>query len=292
MARSELSMLRRALFSNVLGCASGVALAVGLALPCMGQATVESMQVVPAVIQAEAPMQVIATTLDLNRMDFGDSITLMNTSDKMIVSCRLGWIYRKANEDTAGPWAVGNPIEVRLSPSLLATVGCQGIGFSAARDVFKKNEIAKGEVVVGVVEVRFQDGTQWTYPLGQKGRFDFHEDQQFKDAYACSWRKNSKTKARKPKVRQTRTAGMCALRVVRPQPGLFASALDSLRGWVSPTSVRAQSGCHVCWFLVCNPASAHCNNSGGSSCTTSPCMGGYDQCFVACGVIPSGCPGC
>ena len=129
MARSELSMLRRALFSNVLGCASGVAFAVGLALPCMGQATVESMQVVPAVIQAEAPMQVIATTLDLNRMDFGDSITLMNTFDKMIVSCRLGWIYRKANEDTAGPWAVGLSDRGTLEPQLISDSGQSGYRF-------------------------------------------------------------------------------------------------------------------------------------------------------------------
>ncbi len=231
MSRSELSMLRCPLFFNVLRCAAGVAMAVGLVLPCIGQATVESMQVVPAVIQVDAPMQVIATTLDMNRMDFGDSITLMNTSDKLILSWRLGWIYRKANEDTSGTWAVGRPIELRLSPNSLATVGSQGIGFSAARDVFKKNGIAKGEIVVGVVEVRFQDGTQWSYPLGQKGRFDFHEDQQLRDRIRVLMEKEQQGKGTQAKGKtNTHSGNLCTANSNRQQPGFFASTLDSLRG--------------------------------------------------------------
>lgn len=154
-----------------------VAAAIAQPKCLMGQATFESMQVVPASFQTGAPLHVVGTGLDQNRLDLADQVILMNASDKMIVSCRLGWIYRRANElESTGPWAVGRPIELRLNPNSLATVGSQGIGFNAARDVFKKNGIAKGEVVVGVVEVGFQDGTSWTYPLAQKGRFEVKQD--------------------------------------------------------------------------------------------------------------------
>lgn len=137
---------------------------------------VESLTTDYPFMQVGAPVQVAGVRLNVDKLDLADAVTLVNVSNKTVVRYQLGWIYRQQGTDAQGDFQVGRVSDILLRPNTATTTGSQGLGMNTAAGIFKQRGIRNGEVVIGVVYVQFEDGSQWSYPLDIKRAFEQKED--------------------------------------------------------------------------------------------------------------------
>ena len=248
---------------------------------------VESMTTDYPFIQLGAPIQVAGVTLNVDKLDLADRVTLVNLSSKTVVRYQLGWIYREQGADVQGDFQLGRVSDILLRPNSATTTGSQGIGMNTAASIFKQRGIQKGEVVIGVVYVQFDDGSQWNYPLTVKRRFEQREDPGLREKIApLIQQERARLKSIGAIPRRTNSNASCAN--ANRSGSLWNTFTSALRNWTQPVQVQAQS-CDRCWTVVCNPGTKTCNASGAGTCSNDPCIYG---CTTACGVVPTCCPGC
>ena len=119
--------------------------------------------------QDGAPLQVIGVRMA--GLDFLTQVVLVNTSDRTIVKYQLGWIVTDRDKGGPGTPFLSLPSDAVLKPWEVEEAGRQGATFSSVIDDLKSRGIRKGKVVVGVTYVKFEDGTEWHYPLALRRQF-------------------------------------------------------------------------------------------------------------------------
>jgi len=104
--------------------------------------------------------------------DLFNSVTVVNTSNKTIVRLQLAWVALDAAQKTVVSSPVIAPAsDVNLKPWESAEVGRQGASVSDAMALSKRWG-KPVEVDLGIVYVRFADGSSWSYPVTERnGRF-------------------------------------------------------------------------------------------------------------------------
>jgi hypothetical protein len=72
---------------------------------------------------------------------------------------------------------VGNSCGTRVLADGFLVIAEGNAGYDAAASYFSNNGIRQKEVIVGVTQVRFADGSEWNYPLAAQGRFEEQPDE-------------------------------------------------------------------------------------------------------------------
>ncbi|MFQ5778255.1 MAG: hypothetical protein ACE5IP_09645 [Terriglobia bacterium] len=226
--------------------------------------------------QDGAPLQVIGVRM--GSLDFLSQVVLVNTSDRTIVKYQLGWIVTRTDKGGLGTPFLSVPSDAVLKPGEVEEAGRQGATFSSVIDDLKSRRIRKGKVIVGVTYVKFEDGTEWRYPLTLRHQFISKPDP------ALRLRLNPIIKRRSEEISTSAQPQACAP-IPRPDGvGTLAYAVDWLLNLFSVQTVYAS---HDCWTIVCNPAPRKCVR-GPFWCWTLTCPLGECQ-GMQCDIIPWPC---
>ena len=122
--------------------------------------------------QKGAPVRLVGGGSDTE--GFMKTVYLLNVSDQTVVKCQLGWVVRGA--EGAGTAFLGLPFDREIPAGDLRRVDLPGFSISTAREGMDANKISHGVVSTGIVYAKFEDGTEWSYPLAIKRRFETEED--------------------------------------------------------------------------------------------------------------------
>lgn len=127
----------------------------------------------PVMYQKDAPLQVVGTKTA--RLDLLDGVLIVNLSDKTAIQGQIGWIATSRENRLSGEPFAGALFDLALKPDTVYEVGRQGCNYSRAMALFIEMGIPEGVVTVGVIYAKFEDGTEWRYPLETLRGFE-HED--------------------------------------------------------------------------------------------------------------------
>jgi len=220
----------------------GVLLA-GFAQPTYCQGQVRGVAADFAECQPGSPLQVISVTV--GGRDFAMSATVVNISDRTIVGYQLGWVV--ADKTKRGPGAVflGPQADTRLRPGESEKAGRQGATFSSTAETLKRAGISSGVVIVGVVAVRMEDGTSWSYPLLYRHQFEEKPDPAMLEKLMPAIRRLD---GQRPAASAKKGC---------PAPTLFSRAVAWLKNAVSLRPVYAGET-----EVVCDPAPGNAQSGG------------------------------
>jgi hypothetical protein len=127
--------------------------------------------------QTNAPLRINSLAQTLT--DAVSSVEVKNYSGKAIQSYQIGWIQTLPNGCAAASMkaAITNgPVEeVSVEPSATATTGSYRVWMKDLLATAKKHEAKLLYVQVGVMSVKFADGTTWNYGPAEEGLFDTAE---------------------------------------------------------------------------------------------------------------------
>lgn len=132
-------------------------------------ATVKRIRTDMAVVQKDSPLQVIGMRTSLE--DLAEQLHVANISAKTAVRVQFGWTVDGCGKTPARLVFPGLPMDAVIGPGMWATVGRQGIDPARVRKAAADLGESCAEVTVGVIHVRFADGSEWNYPLEQEKRF-------------------------------------------------------------------------------------------------------------------------
>lgn len=116
-----------------------------------------------------SPLRIISETM--NNTDLCAHVSFLNVSNRPILRAKLGWIVADAQNSSHAVPFLGTPFDLNLAPGGIEDVGRQGATVSVVRETLEKLGTTHGTLTVGVVYVKFQDGSEWSYPLAQKRAF-------------------------------------------------------------------------------------------------------------------------
>lgn len=242
------------------------------------------------VFQENAPLVVIAVAGSVSKLDMANEVDLLNVSDKTIVGYQLGWVISGGNQAGRGVPFYGMRFDANLKPGEALTSSGQGASFSMVQTTRSLNHWSSALIVIGVVYVKFEDGSEWVYPLSIKRSFPEKDDptlHQRVDPVVKSLieRKRAQHHAGQTQLKQGK-AGCASAK------GFLTSFIDAVFSWIEPTPLYA--GCVPCWFVVCNPAFRQCNNNDPDSglCFNTPCELDGPCNYARCAYIPSCTPDC
>jgi len=109
---------------------------------------------------------------------FGDGdlkMVLVNLTNQDVEQVTVGVLL----EDKTAPAPVtrmGKVCLAHVPPNGFLLVTTPNTGYDAAAAYFRTKGITDREVSVGIAQVRFADGTEWSYPLEAQGRFEGDSD--------------------------------------------------------------------------------------------------------------------
>jgi arginine/lysine/ornithine decarboxylase len=135
--------------------------------------TVSRLRAGMAVMQKDSPLQVLG--LGSSAEDLAEYVRVMNVSARPIVHVQLGWTADGCGKAPARLVSLGPPQDVLIEPGRWTTLGRQGIHVSQILDSLGRLDESCGEVIVGVVEVRFADGGHWRHDLERLGKFEISD---------------------------------------------------------------------------------------------------------------------
>ena len=123
--------------------------------------------------RADAPLQIAGAI-------FGDNdliVLLVNVSGRQVAEATMGLVL--GDGDSASPTVTrsGSPCVATIPPDGFLVVNQAHAGFDKASAFFGENRIANRAATIGIVRVRFADGSEWSYALEANGRFDEKKDQ-------------------------------------------------------------------------------------------------------------------
>jgi len=228
-------------------------------------------------LQAGAPLLVIGSSC--GELDFFARVWLVNVSERTIVKYQLGWVVGDRERPGPGTPFLAQAFDIILKPWEVERTGRQGANFSDVIELLKSEGIRNGVVTVGVVYVKFEDGTEWSYPLTGRGRFESEYNPELQRKLDPILKKVGE------EIKELIKAEPAAPTSSATRPGIFARVLTWARNFFSLPRVWASP--EDCLWLVCNPGLAYCE-SGGKWCSRWPCdLGGCG--FADCGAIPWPC---
>ena len=134
--------------------------------------------------QKNAPVRIVGGRSSSE--NFVEEAYVINVTDRPVVACRVGWVVqrvqtqngRRVIEDRASLSAAfqGGRFETVLLPMEERTLGKPVLSMDEVEAALDSQGIEVGAVSLGIVYVRFEDGGEWSYPLGAKRRFETERD--------------------------------------------------------------------------------------------------------------------
>ena len=260
-----------------------------LAGSLFAQAPVQLVTLRTPFFQKGSPLKIIGIGMEKPK-DFLSKVWLVNVSDQTVHQYRLGWLVTDREKAGPGTAFLGQAFDTRLKPSTLEVTGRQGANVSTVLDTVRAKGISNGEVVVGVVSVKFADGSEWSYPLQQQRQFESEYDynlhlqltpmineQVTPMIHELLRQAGAPASVQASGKRQSAPGG---------QPGYLAQLLGwwkSLKNWFSVPTVYAQ-----CPIPVCNPGGISWNcYTWGQYCYQDPCGTPGPGCnWMKCGYVP------
>lgn len=122
--------------------------------------------------RADAPLQIAGAV-------FGDTaltVLLVNVSGRQVEEATMGLVLGDGNLAAPTVTRTGSPCVATIPPDGFLVVNQAHAGFDKAASYFGEKGIANRTATIGLVQVRFADGSEWSYPLEAKGRFDEKKD--------------------------------------------------------------------------------------------------------------------
>lgn len=127
-----------------------------------------------AFVQTGSPLQIVGATSDLDIGDFYSRVMVVNVSQKAVLRARFGWTMADDDAKRTVATGYGPAVDLNLSPFEVAQVGAQGATLSIVSE--KSKGIQHVKLKLGVVYVKFKDGTEWEYSIEQHTGFEEIED--------------------------------------------------------------------------------------------------------------------
>ncbi len=134
--------------------------------------------------QKDAPLRIVGGRS--SQKNFVEEAYVINVTDRPVVACRIGWVVQRVRirdgreviEDRASLSAAfqGARFETVVLPMEERTLGKPVLSMDEVEAAFDAQGIDVGAVSLGIVYVRFEDGGEWSHPLGAKGRFETNRD--------------------------------------------------------------------------------------------------------------------
>lgn len=219
--------------------------------------------------QKDSPLQIIGK--GGNKKDLLESLDVVNASERTIVRYQLGWVTTDMKSRGLGEPFLGPVVDATIRPLQYHQTKIQGATFDRVLRSLNDQGIRHGLVLAGVTYVKFEDGSEWSYPLNLKRQFislDPPEGYRVRiNPILLKLIENIKEQDQKTGKSESGLA--CSSQHPEPQ-GFFASSLKKLQRFFRPTSVQASGGCYA-W--VCNPGLRHGCSISSSICnrgTTCP----------------------
>jgi hypothetical protein len=151
---------------SLLGCIALSAVAAG--------ANVRAVFPVVFAPQKDAPVRIVSLTQTLT--DTLSEVTVKNFSDKPVSSYQLGWVVLLPNGCSripTKPLVTLAPVEeIAIAPGETATTGHYRLWFKQLHDLAYRQQATLVHVQVGVVSVKFTDGSSWSFNLAESKLFD------------------------------------------------------------------------------------------------------------------------
>ena len=120
--------------------------------------------------QVGSPLLVLGTRMDME--DLYKNVYVVNDSDQRITRAQLSWIIADAQHQERFVIMSGTPFDLNLDPGEIREVGRQGAAMSLVQQTLDKLGATNGLLKLGVVDVVFENGKEWTYPLALRGKFE------------------------------------------------------------------------------------------------------------------------
>jgi len=125
-------------------------------------------------VQKDSPLQILGMRSSI--YDLAEQAHVVNVSEKTIVRLQLGWTIGARGQSPAPAAFLGLPVDLNLAPGEWTTLGRQGVTLTDVYRTLNHFRLPQGEVILGVVYVQFQDGSQWSYALQGRNRFEQTDD--------------------------------------------------------------------------------------------------------------------
>jgi hypothetical protein len=124
-----------------------------------------------AFVQKDSPLQIFGVKSDLK--DAYDRVYVINVSDRPILRAQFGWTMSTRTDTERRLLAVGHGplVDLNLPPLEVSVVQAQGATLSSVTEAMRANKVQHANLELGVVYVKFDDGTEWMYPLSERKEF-------------------------------------------------------------------------------------------------------------------------
>ena len=106
---------------------------------------------------------------------------LANVSCRTVEQTTMGLVLGDGASVVQPVTRIGSACVATVPPDGFFVVNEAHVGFDTADSYFHEKGIIERTATIGLTHVRFADGTEWTYPLEAKGRFDEQLDPALKN---------------------------------------------------------------------------------------------------------------
>jgi hypothetical protein len=127
--------------------------------------------------RADAPLQIVAAMFSDTML----TVLLVNVSGRPVEEATMGVVLGDRTSPASTVTRTGNACRATVPPDGFLVVKEAHVGFDTADSYFREKGIIERTATIGLIHVRFAGGTEWTYPLEAKGRFDEQLDPALKD---------------------------------------------------------------------------------------------------------------
>lgn len=117
-------------------------------------------------------------------------VLLVNVSDREVTETVVGLVLEDESSTVQPKTQSGRVCRATVPPGGFLVVTEAHNGYDRAVSYFRDKRITSPMVTVGVTQARFADGSEWTYPLEAKGRFEEQKDEKLEqkvDALIERW---------------------------------------------------------------------------------------------------------
>jgi hypothetical protein len=123
--------------------------------------------------RAGAPLQLVGTVFS----DTSLAVLLVNVSGREVTRVVMGVVLEDQASVVPSVTRTGIPCHATVPPDGFVVLKEVNVGFDEAATYFRSKGIKQKGAVIGITDVRFADGSEWSYPLAEKGYFDEQRDQ-------------------------------------------------------------------------------------------------------------------
>ena len=127
--------------------------------------------------RACAPLQIAGAMFS----DTTLAVLLVNVSGRPVEEATMGVVLGDGASSAPTVTRTGIACRATVPPDGFLVVKEAHVGFDKADSYFRGKGIVDKEATIGLIHVRFADGSQWTYPLDATGHFDEQVDPTVKE---------------------------------------------------------------------------------------------------------------